>query len=198
MKRSRFQKGSGAFRCEMCKRLTRAVDENGELRLCPDCLALAYTENEISDYGSTPAREQKAARLRAKIANKKETKMNTKSKTKSKMAPASVPAKKQKTVVAKKSNTKFSIPTALRAKLDKKTTVWNKQHPGAAGRFTWFVVGEMTPVDAMRCAVCKTKYRDGRATRMLPSGKTVCGSRCHTAVVQSTVASVRKLLVASK
>lgn len=68
--RSKFRSGSGCFICGCCGRRTRDVDGNGDLELCPECYDLGGIENEISDCGSTPAREKEAQKLRELIVQK--------------------------------------------------------------------------------------------------------------------------------
>lgn len=47
-----FAKGSGCYVCRVCKRNTRAVDDDSHhLRLCFECFEVAGIENEISDCG---------------------------------------------------------------------------------------------------------------------------------------------------
>jgi hypothetical protein len=48
---ARFQKGSGAFRCQCCKRMTRDVIGNAMSDLCPECYEMGGIENEIADRG---------------------------------------------------------------------------------------------------------------------------------------------------
>lgn len=65
---NRFQRGSGAYKCDSCGRTTRSTGQgNEQLRLCAECYELAGIENEIQDCGSTPELELEAASLRVKI-----------------------------------------------------------------------------------------------------------------------------------
>lgn len=67
-----FKKGSGAYKCGCCGRMTRATgrNDNENIGLCAECYDLGGIENEISDYGSTPALEAEAAELKAAIVAK--------------------------------------------------------------------------------------------------------------------------------
>jgi hypothetical protein len=51
MKANRFQKGSGIYNCENCKRATRATggNDNEHLRLCVECYNIAGLENQLAD-----------------------------------------------------------------------------------------------------------------------------------------------------
>lgn len=52
---NRFQRGSGMFACESCKRNTRDTGgDNTSLKMCEECYEIAGIENQISDQGSTP------------------------------------------------------------------------------------------------------------------------------------------------
>lgn len=47
---NRFAKGSGAYKCRSCGRLTRATGQDGsQVQLCGDCFDLAGTENSMQD-----------------------------------------------------------------------------------------------------------------------------------------------------
>lgn len=50
---NRFTKGSGAYKCRSCGRLTRDTGngDNEQLHLCVECFDLAGTENMINDGG---------------------------------------------------------------------------------------------------------------------------------------------------
>lgn len=69
---NRFVRGSGAYKCTCCGRQTRSTGrgDNENLRQCAECYDLGGVENEILDYGSTPARQAEAAGLRKRIAEK--------------------------------------------------------------------------------------------------------------------------------
>ena len=61
MKASRFAKGSGVFKCAVCKRLTRSTgrNDNEHVGNCAECYDLAGEANTLSDTGDfydTPAR----------------------------------------------------------------------------------------------------------------------------------------------
>lgn len=52
----RFKYGSGAFKCEICGKLTRDTgNEEAAHRLCKNCLFDCYVENAASDYGKDSA-----------------------------------------------------------------------------------------------------------------------------------------------
>jgi len=69
---SRFQKFSGCYRCQSCKRKTRATGrgDNENNNLCAECYDMAGIENEISDCGSTPERVAEIEALKAIILSK--------------------------------------------------------------------------------------------------------------------------------
>jgi hypothetical protein len=49
-KNSRFQRGSGVYSCQSCKRQTRASGgDNEDVRLCFECYEISGLENQISD-----------------------------------------------------------------------------------------------------------------------------------------------------
>lgn len=49
---SRFQQGSGVYKCGCCGRKTRATgDDSDGVGLCSDCYEMAGIENQISDGG---------------------------------------------------------------------------------------------------------------------------------------------------
>ncbi len=49
---SKFQRGSGTYKCESCGRATRETGHGeSDLRLCRKCYNGAGLENEHSDYG---------------------------------------------------------------------------------------------------------------------------------------------------
>lgn len=47
--KTKFQKGSGCFKCSDCGKMTRDTGDNGSVNLCPDCYELAGWENTHSD-----------------------------------------------------------------------------------------------------------------------------------------------------
>jgi hypothetical protein len=53
MKANRFQRGSGCYTCDSCKRQTRSTGrgDNENCALCAECFEIAGLENEISDHG---------------------------------------------------------------------------------------------------------------------------------------------------
>lgn len=58
---SKFAKGSGAYKCECCGRLTRSTGrgDNENVGNCAECYDLAGEQNSLSDSGSfyeSPAR----------------------------------------------------------------------------------------------------------------------------------------------
>ena len=70
-KNSRFQKGSGVFQCESCKRSTRDTGgDNTSLRLCEECYELAGIENQISDQGGTPELRAEVEKWKARCVAK--------------------------------------------------------------------------------------------------------------------------------
>lgn len=63
-KYNRFGRGyggmkGGAFKCNMCGRLTRDTGDNASVGLCPDCLEEAELENMFSDGAITGAEYKK-------------------------------------------------------------------------------------------------------------------------------------------
>ncbi len=68
-KGTRFAKGSGCYRCEVCGRMTRSTGrgDNENLNQCAECYDLGGIENEIQDRGSTPELEAEAQALRDRI-----------------------------------------------------------------------------------------------------------------------------------
>lgn len=66
---SHFRRGSGAFRCETCERMTRHTGEqSSDSRLCRYCFELAGNENSLSDGCLTVADKPGVLRnLRAAI-----------------------------------------------------------------------------------------------------------------------------------
>jgi hypothetical protein len=51
-KKNRFRRGGGGvYKCEICERSTRQVDQGGDSRLCQECWDLAGLENMVSDNG---------------------------------------------------------------------------------------------------------------------------------------------------
>lgn len=56
--RSRFRRGRvPTYRCDVCGRLTRAVDCE---HLCPECWELAGEDNHYNDTGTVPTAEELA------------------------------------------------------------------------------------------------------------------------------------------
>jgi hypothetical protein len=49
--KSTFQRGSGCYRCNCCKRQTRATGDNWNSGACPECYEIAGLENALSDNG---------------------------------------------------------------------------------------------------------------------------------------------------
>ena len=64
---NRFQKGSGVYRCRLCKHNTRYTGGDGHsVELCDLCYDLAGEENHISDNGRTyDSKENVSAMLAA-------------------------------------------------------------------------------------------------------------------------------------
>jgi hypothetical protein len=53
-RKQHFQRnGGGVFRCEVCDRSTRRVDQGHDSRLCPQCWDLAGLDNTVNDNGPT-------------------------------------------------------------------------------------------------------------------------------------------------
>lgn len=48
-KHSQFRAGSGCFECKRCGKLTRDVDGNADVDMCPLCEAISGQENALSD-----------------------------------------------------------------------------------------------------------------------------------------------------
>jgi hypothetical protein len=49
---SRFQRGTGVYQCQACKRSTRATGgDNHQVGLCEECYEIAGLENAINDHG---------------------------------------------------------------------------------------------------------------------------------------------------
>jgi len=72
---SRFQRGSGVYKCGCCGRATRATGrgDNENNGLCAECYDLAGYENEVSDYGVdslSDSSKREMMRLYALIAEK--------------------------------------------------------------------------------------------------------------------------------
>jgi hypothetical protein len=53
--RNRFKPGSSVFRCIICTRRTRLVDQPSPPTLCPQCDELAMCENSLQDGVQTVA-----------------------------------------------------------------------------------------------------------------------------------------------
>ena len=49
--RSRFQRGTGCYKCSDCGKLTRNTGDNGLCGLCQTCYDDSGLENQHSDYG---------------------------------------------------------------------------------------------------------------------------------------------------
>ena len=69
---NRFQRGTGCYTCQSCKRQTRATggNDNEHVGLCAECYEVAGIENQISDGDGTPELLAEIARLKAIIAEK--------------------------------------------------------------------------------------------------------------------------------
>jgi len=67
VKHNRFKAESGAFKCYVCKKLTRDTGHNeAELGLCKKCLFKCYVENTASDYGvDSPEHKEAVANYEA-------------------------------------------------------------------------------------------------------------------------------------
>jgi len=69
---NRFRKGSGAYRCECCTRLTRATGSGDAagVRLCEECYEMAGIENLIADSGETQELKKELEQLRQQVIAK--------------------------------------------------------------------------------------------------------------------------------
>lgn len=67
MAHNRFTPNAGAFRCDICHKLTRDTGHNeAALKLCKRCLFEAYVENTLADYGlDSPEHREAVANLAA-------------------------------------------------------------------------------------------------------------------------------------
>jgi hypothetical protein len=72
MSNSRFGKGTGAYHCEICGRLTRQTGAQSiGSKTCPQCFDLAGIENEITDgYLTLAGAQPQVITLLAEIAEK--------------------------------------------------------------------------------------------------------------------------------
>jgi hypothetical protein len=53
-KRQHFQRfGRGVFKCSVCERSTRQVDQGGDSELCPQCWDLSGIDNSVNDKAQT-------------------------------------------------------------------------------------------------------------------------------------------------
>lgn len=63
---NRFQRGSAAFECRHCKRLTRDTNgDNGGVRLCEDCYDGCSQENGMNDSADPELKAQYERDMRA-------------------------------------------------------------------------------------------------------------------------------------
>ena len=67
---SKFQKGSGCYKCKCCGRSTRSTGrgDNEFLRLCVECYDMGGIENEIADGCCRVSEEASIAEIRALAA----------------------------------------------------------------------------------------------------------------------------------
>ena len=69
--KAKFSKGQSIFKCRVCGRNTRDVEDNGGVELCPQCYTIAGIENSVLDGCETVESvrvevERLAAEVRAK------------------------------------------------------------------------------------------------------------------------------------
>lgn len=68
---NRFKKGSGAYTCRRCKRLTRDTGGDGaDVLLCDYCFDLAGEENHVADTGKLYAAPNRILTLIALVASR--------------------------------------------------------------------------------------------------------------------------------